>query len=127
MYLFFYHANEDLRIVHVLVVYLPVGEEYTKHWKNNSTVKQILWWKDCIRGLLVGDDVMQWCDCPCFRQVSLEMQKETAKRQQEEEAWYRQQQLLLEAEDKRRRMIQSEEQKLVDQRKRSGINFYTSP
>ena len=61
-----------------------------------------------------------------FRQVSLEMQKETMKRQQEEEAWYRQQQLLIDAEEKRRRMIQHEEQKLVDQRKRwvvSGINY----
>lgn len=47
------------------------------------------------------------------------MQKETARKQQEEEAWYRQQQLLLDAEEKRRRMIQTEEQKLVDQRKRS--------
>ena len=53
-----------------------------------------------------------------YRQVSLEMQKETSKRQQEEEAWYRQQQLLLDAEDKRRKLIQNEEQKLVDQRKR---------
>lgn len=52
------------------------------------------------------------------KQVSLEMQKETARKQQEEEAWYRQQQLLLDAEEKRRRMIQTEEQKLVDQRKR---------
>ena len=53
-----------------------------------------------------------------FRQVSLDMQKETAQRQQEEEAWYRQQKLLLDAEDKRRRMIQEEEQKLTDQRKK---------
>lgn len=52
------------------------------------------------------------------RQVSLDLQKETAQRQQEEEAWYRQQKLLLEAEDKRRKMIQEEEQKLTDQRKR---------
>lgn len=49
------------------------------------------------------------------------MQKETARKQQEEEAWYRQQQLLLDAEEKRRRMIQTEEQKLVDQRKRSVL------
>lgn len=52
------------------------------------------------------------------KQVSLDLQKETAQRQQEEEAWYRQQKLLLEAEDKRRKMIQDEEQKLSDQRKR---------
>ena len=53
-----------------------------------------------------------------FRQVSMDMQRETQRRQQEEEAWYRQQKLLLDAEDKRRKMIQEEEQKLADQRKR---------
>ncbi len=53
-----------------------------------------------------------------FRQVSLELQKETERRQTEEEAWYRQQKLLLDAEDKRRKLIADEETKLVDQRAR---------
>ena len=53
-----------------------------------------------------------------FRQISLELQKNTQQKLAEEEAWYRQQQLLLDAEDKRRKLIVDEEQKLTDQRTR---------
>ena len=85
-------------------------------------------WEPCLNNNNTGFDLLIYSatqDCRIlrkvnfiFRQVSLDMQKETAQRQQEEEAWYRQQKLLLDAEDKRRRMIQEEEQKLTDQRKR---------
>lgn len=68
--------------------------------------------------LLQKQNVYSRMLCAIFRQVSIDLQRETQRRQQEEEAWYRQQKLLLDAEDKRRKMIQDEEQKLTDQRKR---------